>query len=183
LFVDPNTHKAGGRIEAKPRKDHESEATPEDKITDMLHQLFAILALGVQSMGADNRLTELQAGMVPTIRCVYHLASAAPGVRSVEVYALNGRRIAVEYTFKDKKGRIIYSDIVLAFWGPDESVSYSGLDAHPKSDNWIEVTDFESKYMPQLQTKCRISPVLDDTLPFPSPRKDWRRIEYFDRGP
>lgn len=109
------------------------------------------------------------------VACVYHLLKANARVRSADVFVVDGFRTAIEYRFAAKDGRVLVGDAM--FTDVDDSVSYgiSAVHGEPDEDGFVAL-DFLERLVPDLDARCGIVPALDNLLPSPPARADWREV-------
>lgn len=142
--------------------------------------LVAFLLLSVGSAAIADAPPGIQSGTIPTVNCIYHLLKATRAVQSVDVYAIDEIRSALEYRFKGKDGNDIIADLMLE--GPAADVSYDVTipQNEPQEAGW-ESTEILSAL--HVNSKCHVSPAFDSLMPPPSPRPEWRRIDWSNQPP
>lgn len=128
------------------------------------------------AVAADSS-PEISAAAMPTVKCVYALLKSNPAIRWVNAYAIDGNSSAVEYAFRDKDSVDVVSDILLS--GPlGGKITFSGTTEHDHpEDRDAEAIGFFATISDDLNAKCHISPGLDNLLPPPKSRQEWRRID------
>jgi hypothetical protein len=133
--------------------------------------LFAA-SLSTQGVHASPRLPT--AG-VSILHCAYHLLASNEAVLSVDAYARDDFRSAIEYRFRDKKGRVVVSDI--GFMTLENGTTYDGVSFHDertKAD--LDEGDFFWIVVGYMG-KCHVKDVGDLMLPEPKPRRQWRWVD------
>ena len=124
--------------------------------------LFGTLSLGAVSAAACSR-PEIVPGE-PAVTCVYDVLKADPEVQTIEVFRRDADRSAIEYSFRDKKGKRT-EDIEFLTLGA--RTSYGGPD---DLHQWLHL---------KLNTRCSLaSNELDDMRPASPPRSAWRRVAW-----
>lgn len=109
---------------------------------------------------------------VPAVECVYRLMRANPAIQSVDVYAVDRFRSAIEYNFRDKYGDLT-ADLVLTGWKPGISTFYM---SGPKS---ARSSSREGAFISNLKLqRCPLNPAFDDLEPPPKPRNEWKRVSW-----
>jgi hypothetical protein len=121
----------------------------------------------------------ISSATIPVVNCAYHLLKTNPAVQSVDVYAIDDSRSAVEYRFRGKDGNVIVADLMLAAHG---EVTYDiTMPRNESQEAGFESAEFLSSL--GLSSKCNVAPVFDSVMPLPSPRADWRRIDWSNQPP
>ena len=111
---------------------------------------------------------------VPAVECVYRLMRADPAIQSVDVYAVDRFRSAIEYRFRDKYGDLT-ADLVLTGWKPGRSTFYVSGSKSARSSSR------EGAFISNLKLqRCPLSPAFDDLEPPPKSRNDWKRANWPD---
>ena len=155
-----------------------SRIDPCDGNCIMIARLIAVLALGVGITPAVGQPPEISPAAMPALKCVYGLLQSYAAVQSVDAYAVDGLRSAIEYSFRDRDGRIVISDIMLSGVSIDGALTYSGVPHLRDSQKTIGMEmDFLRSVSADLRSKCHVTPALDDLLPEPKSRPQWRRVD------
>lgn len=136
------------------------------------------LAVALSSVGgfamADS-LPAVPASVIPTAQCVHRVLESSSAIQSIDLYSIDGFRLAAEFVFRNKAGQAVVSDI--EFFELGGSVTEG--DKIPREISRatvIEARDLESKL--DLVSKCRLKPAFDNLLPPPKARAGWRKIDW-----
>jgi hypothetical protein len=111
------------------------------------------------------------------MKCVYGPLNSNREIRSVTVYSIDGFRHAIEYTFRGKSGHVLIGDMMIS-GAMDGDFGWSVVSFHDEStDEGFEELDFLMKAVPDLNSRCHLTPVGDHLIPGPKPRSEWQRID------
>jgi len=113
---------------------------------------------------------------VPTIQCIHRVLKASRSVESVSFYSIDGSRFAVEYVFRNKDNQAVTFDMELI---PEKDGSVFETNKVPREisqETMTEAETLESRL--DLPSKCHFSGALDDLIPEPKARADWREIDW-----
>ena len=111
------------------------------------------------------------------IKCVYSSLKSNPEVQSLAAYSIDGYRHAIEFTFRSKSGRVLTGDMMIS-GDKSEELGWSIVSFHNEStEDGFDELDFLAGAVPNLDSKCHLSPVGDNLIPGPQPRSDWQRID------
>ena len=136
-----------------------------------------VFSAGIAAAAAEPP-PEIPIATMPTVKCVYRILKSSGAVQSVDAYAIDGFRSAIEYTFRDKNGHQVISDIMLS------GRHYSFPIQHDESQVVVaQDMDFASRISDRLSSECHVSPAFDNLLPSPKVRADWRRVDLPDHSP
>ena len=112
---------------------------------------------------------------VTAVTCIYQLLKSSPTVQSVNVYAIDDLRSAVEYRLKGKDGSAITEDLMLlALAG---RVTYD-FETQPNETEKAERASLEFSSKLNLSSKCHVFPAFDSLVPGPKPRAEWKQVEW-----
>lgn len=117
----------------------------------------------------------LDASNAAAIRCMYPLIKANPAIQSLEVYAIDRFRSAIEYGFRDNDGQLVVDDLVLLGGGSQVAIGDKGPRTRPPSKS-DAANDFTMK-LSAVATKCNVTCALDNVYPGPKPRNEWQRVD------
>lgn len=113
---------------------------------------------------------------ISAVECVHRVLKSSSAVQSVDLYSIDGTGFAVEYVFRNKDNHAAAYDIEL-FIETDGSVTETDkIPREVSQETMNEAQDLESKL--DLLSKCRLSAVLDNLLPGPKRRADWRHMNW-----
>lgn len=135
--------------------------------------LRTVLLASVSAISACSQ-SKIATATIPAVECVYRLMRSDPAIQSVDVYAVDRFRSAIEYRFRDKEGELT-ADLVLTGWKPGRSTFYMPGSKSARSS--FREGEFISKL--NLQ-RCPLSPAFDDLEPPPKPRDEWRQVNWPD---
>jgi hypothetical protein len=134
----------------------------------------------ILSFGAVESSPSLPAGTLPPIRCIYNILKPEKAVLSIDVFAIDSARSAVEYSFRDPNNEVIVSDIVLLTTAG--RVTYHGATAvQPPPSAREQSMKFLASL--NLSQECHIVASFDSLVPGAKPRADWRKIEWLNQPP
>ena len=146
--------------------------------------IFAVLAASIAlSAGQVARSQEatanpqpgLPASTVGAIKCMYPLIRAIPTVQSLEVYAIDDHRSAIEYGFRDSDGTTVVDDLVL-LGGNHVFIGDKGPRTRPPSRSGA-ANDF-TLGLNDIASKCNVGWAFDNVYPQPKPRDEWVRVNW-----
>jgi hypothetical protein len=138
--------------------------------------LFAAVSFGVGASALADALPDIPTAAMPTVKCIYRVLKSSTTIQSVSLYSIDGFRFAAEYVFRNKADQVVVSDIELLI---DPNGSVTETDKIPREiseETANEGEDLESKL--DLNSKCHLAAALDNLLPEPRARADWRRIDW-----
>jgi hypothetical protein len=105
------------------------------------------------------------------LKCIYDILKANGAVRSIDVFALDGFRSAIEFTRVNEQGHVSTRDILLSGVLRDGTTNYFyGMPVDDQA-NW----QFDMSLSGKLNSSCRLRPAFDNLLPPPPARARWRR--------
>lgn len=142
--------------------------------------LVAALVVSVGNSANADALPDIPSATIPTVNCIYHLLKSNGAIQSVDVYAIDDVRSAVEYRFKGKDGNVIIADLMLLTVSPRVTYDIAILKNEPQEAGW-QSTEFLSNL--NVSSKCHIAPAFDSLMPPPSPRTEWRLIDWSKQPP
>lgn len=122
-----------------------------------------------------NPQPRLPASTVTAIKCMYPAMRAIPAIQSLEVYAIDNHRSAIEYGFRDSDGETVVDDLVLLD-GDDVLIGDKGPPTRPPSKT-DAANDFRIG-LSNIVSKCNIGSALDNVVPQPKPRQEWVRVNW-----
>lgn len=117
----------------------------------------------------------LDASNATAIRCMYPLIRANPAIQSLEVYAIDRFRSAIEYGFRDNDGQVVVDDLVLLA-GTQVAIGDKGPRTRPPSKS-DAANDFRMK-LSGVATKCNVTWAFDNVYPGSKPRNEWQRVNW-----
>lgn len=135
----------------------------------------AICGIADSASGMADAI-ELPKSAIPTMRCVADALRGLKQVRSVDLYALDGDRFAIEYSFRNAANRRVTSDIEF-FVHSDGSVT--ATDKIPLTVPRlvaVEAQELESKA--GFVRRCGVATAFDNVTPEAPARGGWRKIEW-----
>ena len=116
---------------------------------------------------------------IPAVECVYRLMKSDPAIQTVNVYAVDKFRSAIEYSFRYKDGEHT-ADLVFSGWGHGRSRFYmSATRESPQTSS----REYEILSNLNLPYKCPAVPAFDNAEPTPKPRDDWQRVTWPSQSP
>jgi hypothetical protein len=133
--------------------------------TRRLIRIALLLSAPIAGFGSHaiaRAANHIPAAAKSTLECTYGVVKSDPSVQSVDAYAIDDFRFAIEYTFQDGGYRAA-ADIVLTGPLADGHISYEGTLPDEQSEN-------------NLRSKCHIESAFDNLRPRPKPRQEWRWI-------
>jgi hypothetical protein len=137
--------------------------------------LFTALVLSAGSIASANTSSHIPESAVPAVTCIYLLFKSSPDVQSVDVYAIDELRSAVEYRFKEKDGNVIVGDLMLLASPVRVTYNIKILPNEPEKAGWASL-EFSSKL--NVSSKCHVFPALDSLVPGPKPRAEWQEVDW-----
>jgi len=143
------------------------------KITSIL---LAGFIMGFGTANAADQFPTIPLKHKASIKCIYSILKSNGAVRSVDTYALDGFRSAIEFTFTDVKGEQSTTDILLSGVLKDGSTLYGyGSPDRQSEQRELENQQFLSSIAETLVSECHLLPAFDNLFPQPPPRQKWRR--------
>lgn len=142
------------------------------KIMSRWRVLFAVASLGTGSPAMAAPAPSVPAAAIPTIQCIHRALQSSSAVQSISLYSIDDFRFAVEFSFRNKAGRIVVSDI--EFFELDGAVIIG--DKVPREVS-VE-TASEGQELVDLDSICHLNGGFDNLLPQPNARADWQRIDW-----
>jgi hypothetical protein len=127
--------------------------------------------------GADQ--PSIPAARRPTLMCIYHFIKVQPNVLSVGIYAVDGFRSAVQYTFHTPDNNLVNSNFMLLGNGSTSrgylyTITSEGNNSQKIADEEMGFLDPISE---KLESTCHLFGVFDNTMPGPPDAKLWRPID------
>jgi hypothetical protein len=117
------------------------------------------------------------------LKCVYNLLNSSLGVQKVEAFSVDGFRHAIEFTIRAENGHVLTGDMMLSE-RTNGTFTWSVRAFHGEStEDGFEELDFLTKAIPDLDSKCHMTPAMDNLLPGPRPRSEWQRINLENSAP
>ena len=143
-------------------------------------RFFAVLLLSSGIAVAEEQWPSIPSAQQSTVKCVYRLLKSKAAIQSVDVYAVDGFRSAVEYTFRDASGHTVVSDIMISGISTNggHDITYDGQPMNGDSQKMIhEEMDFLGQISNELHSECQIMPAFDHLIPGPPEHKLWLQVE------
>ena len=140
-----------------------------------LGAIFVAIFLCTTIQAAVGQVPSVPAVAIPVVQCMHRLLKSSNEVQSVDLYSIDGFRIAVEYAFRNEEGAVVVSDIELLPLGR----SVDEGDKIPREVSLKtagEGQDLEQKL--GLASKCHYSFSFDNLLPQPKARADWQKLDW-----
>lgn len=111
---------------------------------------------------------------MPTIKCLHDLFGSSPAVQTADLYVIDEARLAIEYRFRSHSGNVITDDLMLLAL-PSTNMTYDVV-----SRGKPQAEGFDAAFVFDLieSSKCRLSPVFDDSIPGPKPRAKWQHVDW-----
>jgi hypothetical protein len=137
--------------------------------------LTAIVSLSPGAAVFADPASELPPALRPAVKCIDEVLKSSSKVQSVSLYSVDGFRFAVEYAFRDSEDHVVVYDIELI---GDADGSVAATDKVPREISKETMDEaFELELKLDLQGKCHLTPTLDNLMPGPAARSDWRKID------
>lgn len=141
----------------------------------MLARSGAVLCMAGM-FAATASAPHIPVARMTAIKCAYGPLQSNPRVLSIAAYSIDGFRHAIEFTFRGKSGHVLTGDMMIS--GPmDGELGWSIVAFHGESGpEGFEELDFLDKAVPDMDSKCHLSPMGDNLIPGPKPRSKWKRL-------
>jgi hypothetical protein len=151
---------------------------------------FLVIALSISFWGAamaddlpsvevlsSPPASSIPASAIPMVKCMRDVLKSSSAVQSVSLYSVDGFRFAIEYVFRDKNGQAAVFDDEMFIEDSDGSVTAGDKIPREISEKSMnEAEDLETKL--GLETKCHLESAMDNILPQPPARSNWRKLAW-----
>jgi hypothetical protein len=139
----------------------------------ILARSVVLLLLGNEATSRQEAVEASHAKALSAARCVSSIFKTHHAMKSVQAFAVDDFRVAIEYTFNGKTGRELIGDLVIAAAG--DGVSYSVVEEHNEgSDASLEEVRFIEGM--NFGPKCHLTSAGDPMLGLSLPRREWHRV-------
>jgi hypothetical protein len=139
--------------------------------------LFAAILFSAAVPTKADSVPVIPTAAIPSVQCMHQVLKSSGAVHSVSLYSIDGDTFAIEFTFENKAGQNVVSDIEFFFFEQRGAVWVTDLIPSEVSEETAdEAQALESKV--ELFSKCHLDQTFDNTFPQPKKRADWQKMDW-----
>jgi len=141
--------------------------------------LFSAFIINFGAATAKAQAPTIPARHKEPIKCIYGILRSNNAVRSVDIYALDGFRSALEFNYVYADGNVSTEDILLSGTKKDGTTAY-GLSSPIRQSDQQQIAhlQFLQPMLERFQSACHLFPAFDNLIPQPPPRSKWQREDF-----